>query len=136
MATTGPYNATLALIYIDGTAVAYSTDFSFSFNRAEIDVTSKDSSGWADTEYGLGDWSGSCNFIHAIDSAANLSAIFGNMNSKTKVNVKMSTDTSGDKYYHGTAVLTSLNASFPMEDKATGDFNFKGDGALTESTKT
>ena len=48
----------------------------------------------------------------------------------------MSTNVSQDKYYHGTAVLTALNASFPMEDKATGDFNFKGDGALVESTKT
>ena len=88
MATTGPYNATIALIYINGTAIAYSTDFSFSFNRAEIDVTSKDSGGWADTEYGLGDWSGSCNYLHAINSASNLSAIFSSMNSKTKVTLR------------------------------------------------
>ena len=136
MATTGPYNARLMLFYLDGTAIAYSTNVSISGNMSSIDVTSKDSGGDKDIIAGLRDWTANCDFIHAIDSSSNLSAIYTAWAAGTQINVKVSTNTSADKYYHGSAYITSWNADFPNEDKATGSFTVEGDGALSESTLT
>ncbi|MGV7234753.1 MAG: phage tail tube protein [Nitrosomonadaceae bacterium] len=136
MPTTGPFNSTALGIYIDGTLLAYSTSGDYNVNRAEIDVTSKDSGGWKDVLYGLGDWSISAEGIVALDSSTNAGYLFGLQTAKTTVNVKFSTDTSGDDYYHGSAIITNLTMSAPMEDKATFSCTLVGDGVPTESEKT
>ena len=136
MATTGPFNGTSMNIYIAGTAQAYSNDFSVSFNVAEIDITAKDSSGHKNVIGGIRDWSASGSGIVALDSSANWPQIFSAYGSRTKVAVKFSTNTSGDKYYHGNALITGGTLTAPMEDKVTFDFTMVGSGLLTESTKT
>ena len=136
MATTGPFLGTSMGIYFAGTLIAHSSDFSVTWNVAEVDITSKDSSGHKNVLGGMRDWSGSGSGITALDSSANWSAIFANYGSRATVNLKFSTNTSGDKYYHGTALMTTGTLTAPMEDKVTFDFSFVGSTVLTESTKT
>ena len=136
MATTGPFNGTSMLCYCAGTALAYSNSFDLNINVAEIDVTSKDSSGWKDVLSGLRDWSVSADGIVALDSSTNASYLFSLASNRTQINLKLSTDTSGDVYYHGSAYITNLTITAPMEDKVTFSCTFVGDGTLTESTKT
>ena len=136
MATSGIYNATTMGVYIDGVLVAASTDASISGNRAEIDTTTKDSA--SDYEFlpGIHDYTITCNWLHKIGTAYTWEDIFTDLYGGTVVNVKVSTNTSGDNYYHGSGYLTGANVSFPMEDKASGDITIKVTGGLTKSQKT
>ena len=136
MATSGVFNATLMTFYLDGTAVAYTTDATISGTTAEIDVTNKSSCGNYDLLPGLRDASASCSVIYAIDSTSNIETVIVAWLAGTAVNVRFSTNVSGDIYHHGTAYITGWNLNYPMEDKATGDFSVKFAGALSTSTKT
>ena len=136
MATTGPFNGTSMLLYVDSVSLGYSNSFDLNVNVAEIDVTSKDSGGDKDILPGLRDWSVSADGIVALDSTTNAEYLHGLVTGRTQVNLKMSTETSGDGYWHGSAYVTNLTITAPMEDKVTFSCTFVGDGALTLSEKT
>jgi TP901-1 family phage major tail protein len=136
MATTGPFNGTTMQVYVAGTALGLSTSFDLSINAAEIDVTSKDSGGWKDVLSGLRDWSVSADGIISLSSDTNAEYLSGLITNRTQVNLRMSTETSGDGYWHGSAYVTSLSISAPMEDKVTFSATFVGDGQLTLTQKT
>jgi TP901-1 family phage major tail protein len=136
MATTGAFNGTSMLLYLAGTALAYSETFSLNINAAEIDATTKSSSGWKTALSGLRDWSVSASGVVALDSASNAKYLRGLVSGRTLVNIKMSTNVSGDAYWHGSGYITNLTIEAPMEDKVTFSCSFVGTGVLTESTKT
>jgi len=136
MSTTGPINGTNFLIYVGGTAIAYSTSCSITPNMSTIDVTSKDSSGAKDILPGITDWSADIEGIVALDSASNVESLFTAYAARTRVMIKFSGNVSGDSYWHGYAYITSVPISAPMEDKTTFSCSFEGDGVLTMSTKT
>ena len=136
MASSTPFNATNIGIYVDGTLIAYARSGSFSLNIAEIDTTSKDNSGWQNNLLGMRDWSMEVEAIITLDTSSSLDSVFDLASGRTSCNVKFSTATSSDNYYHGTAYVTSLSANAPMEDVGTWSATFKGSGALTQSTLT
>jgi predicted secreted protein len=134
MASTGVNNGTLIGIYIGGVKIAKSTNGSIEFKRATRNVTSKDSAGWMQKEFGLGEWSISGDFLDAEDSAYRFSDLYALLLNKTKVTVKFSSNVTGDKYYQGTALITSLSKQAPMEENVAGAYTLEGDGAPSELT--
>ena len=136
MATLGAFNGTMMNIYLDGVALGCSNSFDLNENMAEIDTTCNDSAGWKDVLPGLRDWSVSADGIVTLGGATSAEYLHGLVTNRTQVNLKMSTDVSGDAYWHGSAYITNLTITAPMEDKVTFSCSFVGDGVLTASTKT
>ena len=136
MATTGKFNGTDILVYVDGVAVAHATSHSLNINADMIDATTKSSAGWKDILPGLRDWSIDCEGLVAYDAAEGFSEAFADINSRTQVVVKFSTEETGDKRYTGNAYVSSLSSSAPLEDVVTYSLSFTGDGALSEETVT
>ena len=134
MATTGILNGTALLLYVDGTAVAHSTSHTLSVSHATRDATTKDSSGWEDALNGLRSWEASGEGLVAFDAAYGYSDLFALITARSTVTIKLSTEVTGDKYYEGSALLTSLEESAGTEENISFSYTFKGTGALTEYT--
>lgn len=136
MASTGQSKGNELLVYVDGTAVAYTKGGALNINNDMLDATSKDSDGWKDTLPGLRSWTIEGDGLYNFDAAFGVSDLFALINNKTQVSLKFTTNESGDKYYTGNAYLTSLSVEAPNEDLTTFSFSFEGDGALSEATLT
>ena len=136
MATTGKFNGTDLLVYVDGVAVAHATSHTLNINVDMIDATTKSSAGWKDILPGLKDWSIDFEGLVAYDAAEGFSELFADIGSRTQVTVKFSTEETGDDRYTGTAYVASLSASAPLEDVVSYSGSFAGDGVLTEETVT
>lgn len=136
MASTGVNNGTLTGIYVAGTLVSKGTSHSISIGQDTFDITSKDSNGWKEIKQGLRNWSLSGEFKFAEDSAYGLTDFFALLNARTSLVVKFTTNVSGDKYYSGTTIVTSIEKSSDMEDAESYSISLEGTGALVESTLT
>ncbi len=136
MATTGIVNGTSLLLYVDGTAVSHSTNFTINMTMETRDATTKDSSGWSDKLEGLRSWSIDGEAMMAFDATYGFDDLFALYNGRTSATVLFSTEVSGDKYYTGTGYLTSLSETAGVEDSATFSFTFEGTGTLTEGSQT
>ena len=136
MATTGKFNGTNLLLYVDGTAIAHATSHTLNVNAEMIDATTKSSAGWKDILPGLRDWSIDCEGMVAYDATEGWSESFADLGNRTQVTLRFSTEVSGDTYWTGTAYVTSMSQSAPLEDVVTYSMSFAGDGELTEVTLT
>jgi len=136
MATTNIINGTLLKVYVDGTAIAKTTSATLNLSMATRDASNKDSSGWKDVLEGLREWTIDGDFLQAEDAAYGYDDLFALINGRTSVTLKFMSNVSGDKYYQGTAYLTSLSREAPLEDNVSGSFSFEGSGALSEKTLT
>jgi predicted secreted protein len=136
MASTGFRNGTDLSIFINGTEVAFASTHDLNMNMATREVTNKDSAGWTEKREAVRDWDTSGEAFFAEDAAYGFTDLFAFYNSRTSVTVKFSTNVSGDIYYTGSAYLTSLSQSDPLEDSATFSFSLEGTGVLTEATLT
>lgn len=136
MASIGQSKGNELLIYVDGTAVAYTKGGTLNINNDMLDATSKNSAGWKDSLPGLRSWTIEGDGLYVYDSAYGVSDLYALINNKTQVSLKFTTAVSGDKYYTGNAYLTSLSLEAPNEDLSTFSFSFEGDGALAEATLT
>ena len=136
MASTGFRNGTDLVMSIEGTVVAYMTSTDFEVTMATRDVSNKDSAGWKEGREGQKSWTASCEAKFAEDSTYGYSDLFSLWNSRGQVDVVLTTATAGDKIYSGSAYITSLSQSNPLEDTSTFSVSLEGTGALTESTLT
>mgnify|MGYP003964941537 FL=1 len=137
MASTGKVNGTLLGLYVGGVKIAEATSHTLNLSMGTRDTTTKDSAGWKNLLEALREWSIDCDFVFAPDSAYGFTDLFALYTGRTVVTIKaMYTAVSGDKYYQGSAMLTSLNQSAPMEDNVTCSVTFEGSAALTEKTLT
>ena len=136
MANTGVNNATIIGVYISGTLISKGKGHTLSIGNDTFDITTKDSNGWRELKPGLRNWTISGEFLFAEDSTYGFTDLFAVLNGRTSVAVKFTSNTSGDKYYHGSCFITSLEMGADMEDAQTFSATFEGTGALTESTLT
>ena len=134
MATTGVINGTLLGVYIGGTLIAKSTSCTLNIVHNTRNTSSKDSSGWEEALGAMRSWTVSGDFLDAEDAAYRFDDLFSLINNRSVVTLKFSSEVSGDKYYTGSALLTSLDREAPMEDNVSGAYSFKGTGALSEAT--
>lgn len=133
MPSTGIINGTLLGVYVNGTLVAKSTSCSLEITQATRNTTTKDSNRWEEALASTRSWNINGDFLDAEDAAYRFDDLFALLNGSA-VTLKMSSEVTGDKYYTGSAILTSLKREAPMEDNATGAYAFKGTGPLSEAT--
>lgn len=136
MATPGVINGTAVKLTIAGQNVAYCTNASLSLNTDTIDTTTKDSSGWAEYMGGMNSWeiSGDAYYTNASGTNDRSAAyVLSAMTTKSVVTVGMynSPYQSGDLYWQGSGIFTSLEVNGGVDDAANFSFSIKGTGALT-----
>ena len=132
MATTGKINGTSLLLYVDGTAVSYSTSCSLSITGAgTINVSNKDSYTWLEKLKAKGyGWTMSCDGMAAFDGTLNIEEIFELFRSNQTVTLKMSTSDAADRFFSGSATATLFDMDAPQEDATTFSVDFEGLGEL------
>ena len=133
------FNGTQFKLFIDSaTDVEFDeqSELSIDISAATIEYTSKDSGGWAENDYGLRSWSGSCSLIVDFQEASKKQwkDIFAAINTNSLLNIicKKTTALSLDVSLSGTIKVDSLGISAPMEDKVTLSFSFTGTGVLSQ----
>lgn len=136
-ATVGVINGTDLLVYVDDTAISYSTSCSLSITGAgPIDVSNKDSGYWNTKLKGRGvEWTMSCSGMLGFDGAGtSIREIFLVLGDNTTVNLKFATATAGDLIFHGSAQCTGLTMDGPDNEGATFSCDFAGLGRLLAVT--
>ena len=134
MATAGVINGTALLLYIDGTAVSYTTSCSLNISGAgTIDVSNKDSYEWVQKLKARGaSWSISADGMYALDgSNINMREIFALFDRNQTVTAKIATSDATDNFFSGSAVATSFSADHPDNDASTFSVELEGLGDLT-----
>lgn len=137
MASDVKLNGTDAIFYVNGTAVAHSTDLTMSISMETRDITDKSSSGW--NEVAEGRRSASCSGTAWVNPTSSLTAddISDFIENRTKVSVNAGkTSTSGDFYYNFQGYFTDFSINYPLEDTVSFDFDFAVTGAVSKLTTT
>lgn len=139
----GQINGTELGCYIDGTLVAYSTSATLNVNHATRATSNKEDGGWESAMEGYRSWDVSCDALYAwLDPAGSaisnetLSEIFTayiTTRASFTLTFGVTSSTTGDTKYTGTAWLTSASLSAPNEDTATFSVSFQGSGELTQT---
>jgi len=139
----GQLNGTDLGVYIGGTLVAYSTSATLNVNHSPRSTSNKEDGGWESAMEGYRNWDVSCDAMYAwLDPAGSaisnetLSEIFtGYIHTRASFTLTfgVTSTTTGDTKYTGTAWLTSASLSAPNEDTATFSVSFQGSGALTQT---
>ena len=139
METTTSINGTDFIVQVDSgsgyVTVATSTSASISMSLETRDTSSKASAGWADALYGQRSWSVDVEGLLTFASG-NITELWAIYENRTVVTLKFiqATPITGDAYWSGTALLTSLSADAPMEDSMTYSASFQGSGVLADTT--
>lgn len=113
------------------TAILGQKGGTFSRGYDTIDLTSKDNAGWADSDYGNGNWSVSVdgNLEEADPALDALDAAF--LAAET---VKVQFVFPSGKAYEGDAVITDFSFEAPHDDVASYSLELTGKGQYTEIT--
>tara|TARA_R110002051_G_scaffold136964_1_gene209511 strand:+ start:31 stop:468 length:438 start_codon:yes stop_codon:yes gene_type:complete len=139
----GQINGTELGCYIDGTLVAYSTSATLNVNHTPRSTSNKEDGGWETAMEGYRNWDVSCDALYAwLDPAGSaisnetLSEIFTayiTTRASFTLTFGVTSSTTGDTKYTGTAWLTSASLSAPNEDTSTFSVSFQGSGELTQT---
>ena len=127
-------NGTDLLVYVGATPIAHSTSCTLNIEQDLPDATTKSSGGWADHINGLKSWS--IDFDGLVDYSASygVEELFDNLKNGNNVTVKISTTTTGDSYFTGSASCANLSMTGDMEAPMSFTGAFTGKGTLTRST--
>ena len=143
MPTTGAFNGRSLGVFYNNTLIAYGKSCSLSIKQAGMDVTSKDSLFWAMNLPTTKDWTMTCDGLVALDSSKNAVMLADCLTLGTKIIVKFSTHVgatsvrvTGDKFWWGSAYVTSCDMNAGMDEPVSFTATFQGTGILTESTNT
>lgn len=136
MATTGLMNGTDIVLYIDGVAIANSTNNTLSVSMETREATTKDSDGWSEALEGLRSWEMSVEAFEALDSTKSFEEFFDVINTRIKVSVVLSTKISGDVQYFGAAWLSSVEQTSGVEETVTFSASLTGTAPLKKVNVT
>lgn len=130
-------NGTDIGVYIDGTLIAHATNGTLNVSMSPRDTTSKDAGGWRTILPGLKEWSMDVDALISYDSAnKKADDVFTLLSDGTQVELKFSTEVTGNQRYIGNAYATNLPITAPTEDNATFSCTFEGDGQLNQQAVT
>lgn len=93
-----------------------------------IDMTSKDSGGAMDYDYGLYSWNISCDGVY-VPSETAYAKLRTAMRAKEAIKVRLQED--GENVLEGNAVITSMEWEGPYDAEATYSLELQGTGRLT-----
>ncbi|WP_069649639.1 phage major tail protein, TP901-1 family [Caloranaerobacter ferrireducens] len=95
-----------------------------------IDVTTKDSNGWRESEASIKEWSIEADGL-LIESDTAYSQLETAYMNGTKVKVEL--NTAGGSKYTGDAIITDFPIEMPYDDAATYSVTLQGTGPLTKA---
>ena len=140
MASTSVMNSTDVVIQVSSDDVTYDiigkmTSASLSVSMATRDVSTKDSSGWAEHLEGQKSWtlSGEGLVVFSNSGKATPDDIFTFLSNRTQVYVKFGSTTSTGIAYSGEGFFTEFSNDAGFEDNATYSFSFQGTSTLTQA---
>lgn len=134
MATTGKPNGTLICIYIGGVKVSHLTTNSHQVQMAIRDTSTKDSGGWKEGAGGQLSWSASCEGYFAEDATYGYEDLYDALIARTTLTVMISSAVTGDVKYTGSALITSLERTSPLEETVTFTCSLEGISSLVKAT--
>ena len=126
-----PQNTTALRFYLtSGTVIANAIDAEITFNKEAVDITTKDSGTNAEFMSGLKSGTGSTGGLYVEGDIDNLwTAIDGT----AAIEFKLSTEVTGEEYFSGDAIITSLQInSSGNQQAATYSCQFQFTGAFTK----
>lgn len=137
----GVINGTTIRLYDGTTPIAYATSSSFDESAEVRETVSKDSVG-SYQEIEIGQLSGTltCEAFLSEDatvggvSRTNYYLLRAKFAAKTAISWRMTSDVSGDVLYTGSAYITAISMSAPVEENATFSLTLTINGAPTAGT--
>ena len=134
MATTsGKINGTDLLVYVNGTAIACALSSSIDMSTDTFETTCKDSAGWREIMPSKRSWSISGDGLTQFDVAYGFNDLVDLWRNRTLVTLTFKTSNIDDKVFTGSAYITSLSETAPMEDVTSYSFTFEGTDVLSYS---
>lgn len=146
-ANTGIIEGQDLVVYVNGTAVAHSTTCTISPTVEVRDRLSKDSGKYKGKVAGLIDWEVSAESLAAYDGHS-YHTLYGLMVARAALVVKFTGRAAvgasdnwkaiqiGDKYFEGSAIITSLPLTAPNNADSTFSITLAGTGQLELKTKS
>ena len=136
MATTGIVNGTKFGLFVNGNMYGFGTNATMEITH-EPRRTSQGYAGWPGRMPGSRDWSMSCSSFVAFDGSNKniVDAFLDWMDTRQIVSLKISTMTTGDNYWMGNAIITSISMEAPMEESTIYTISFSGAGTLYQYTQ-
>lgn len=132
--TSGIVNGTLIGLYVNGTMIARAVSNDLDITMATRDTTNKDTSGWKTGLGGMLSWSCSAEAMFEENYLGNFKSQFDLLTLRTAVTVMISSGVSGDQKYTGSALMTNLKRTSPLEGNVTWTISLEGTGALTQAS--
>jgi predicted secreted protein len=142
-ANTGVIEGQDLLLYVGGTAVAHSTTCVLTPSVETRDRLTKDTGKFKTKVGGLIDWEVSADALAAYDGNS-YHTLFALMTARAAVTIKFAgrtvgenwkTEQVGDKYFEGSAIITSMPMTAPNNADATFSISLTGTGLLDQKTK-
>lgn len=121
-------NGTALSLYIDGTKVAVCTTHTLTFEKETIEVTSKDSGGWAEFISGKKSATASAEGFVDPDSSHNFDELYDIITSDSNVTFKYTDEVVGNYRYEGNLLITSLERSSEFESAESFSVEFQVTG--------
>jgi predicted secreted protein len=135
MATTGKVSGNALLIYIDGVAVACSTEASLTITNETIEVTCKDNDGAKTYILGGQDWNFTVGGIFQFDNFG--ADDIGDLAvDQTLATIRFGTDSVGDAFYEGDAYVSNFQVTSPLNNVVTYSATFSAAGPITKGVTT
>lgn len=135
MPTTGPVSGNIMTIYKGGVQIACTTDASFTLTNNEIIVTCKDNNGAEQITIGGQSWEFTVGGIFQYDNVG-ADELTDMAIDKEIAIIRFGTDVIGDFYLEGSAYITNINITSPLNAPVTYTATFKGTGPITKSITT
>tara|TARA_R100001163_G_scaffold9940_2_gene9457 strand:+ start:165 stop:602 length:438 start_codon:yes stop_codon:yes gene_type:complete len=138
----GSINGTNLGVYIGGTLIGFATSATINVNQSLRSTSSKASGGWEENMEGIRNFDVSTDALYLYTNADGSAVseftadeLYNHIHNRTSFTLKFGSGTSasGDINYEGTAFVTSISISAPMEDTATYSVSFQGSGSLTQT---
>ncbi len=135
MATTGKVSGNMLLIYIEGVAVACSTEATATITNETIEVTCKDNDGAKTYILGGQDWNFTVGGIFQFDNvgADDISDLAVD---QTLATIRFGTEVVGDFFLEGDAYVSNFQITAPVNNVATYSATFSAAGPITKGTTT
>ena len=141
--TSGIVNGTLFSVHVKDSTfkmIGFSTSCSISITQETRPTTTAATGIWNTKTSGYKDWEVSCDSLVAMSGTNEvwheiyeryLDDSYSGYKPVFEIQFKTTgTGTSGDKYFKGSALITSFSLEAPMEESATFSVSFSGNGPL------
>lgn len=122
------------LIKIGENVLAGQKNATMNYNTTDVDTTVKLNAGWTNAEAETNEWSIDCDGLLELDCQG-YKALKTAWRNKQKVTIEYGGTQSGDSYESGSAIISSISESAPLNDRCTFSASFKGTGELVEKTR-